>query len=54
MADGMSRKDRIVFQLLMLLAVGTFLFGVWALVGGLRKPAPLPPAQTNSASCRSD
>lgn len=40
MARGMSRKDKLVFQLIMLVAVATFLFGIWALVGGMAKSKP--------------
>jgi hypothetical protein len=54
MAPDMSRKDKFVFQLFLLLAVGTFLFGIWALVGGLAKPgtspAPPPLKETNGAT----
>jgi hypothetical protein len=48
MAPRMSRKDKLVYQLILLLAVGTFLFGIWALVGGLKSPAARPTAgETN-------
>lgn len=49
----MSRKDRLVFQMLMLLAVGTFLFGIWALVGGLKKATAAPAVSTNNVSVSS-
>jgi len=40
----MSRKDKFMLQCIVWLAVGTFLFGIWAIVVGVRKA---PPAQTH-------
>jgi hypothetical protein len=38
----MSRKDKLILQFILWLALGTFLFGVWAMAVGFRKsPAPL-------------
>jgi len=34
----MSRRDKIVLQLIMIVALSTFLFGVWMIVVGIRKP----------------
>jgi len=36
----MSRRDRMVLQLLMIIALATFLFGVWAVVVGVGKSSP--------------
>lgn len=36
----MSRRDKIVLQVILWLAVGTFLFGILAMVG-VSKPAPV-------------
>jgi ABC-type nitrate/sulfonate/bicarbonate transport system permease component len=54
MARGMSRKDKLVLHFILWLALGTFLFGVWAMVVGFRAPSdpllPPPSTVTNSTS----
>jgi hypothetical protein len=54
MAQGMSRRDKFILQFIVWLAVGTFLFGIWAMAIGFRKPAtkltpPPSTATTNDA-----
>ena len=44
MAGSMSRRDQRVIQFILWLAVATFLFGVSAIILGLRSPSPEPPA----------
>lgn len=48
----MSRQDRVLLKFIVWLAVGTFLFGIWAIVVGLRRPPPAQnqpsPAATNA------
>ncbi len=46
----MSRKDRFVFQLLLLLAAGTFLFGIWSLVSGLKQATTTPKVPANTVT----
>ena len=36
----MSRRDQLVIQFILWLAIGTFLFGVWAIAVGLSKSSP--------------
>jgi hypothetical protein len=54
MAHRMSRKDKLVLQF-MWLALGTFLFGIWAIAIGFRsgppKSSPAPSVtETNQAA----
>jgi hypothetical protein len=41
----MSRRDQLAIQFLMWLALATFLFGVWAIIMGLRKPSTTPSSE---------
>lgn len=50
MASGMSRRDQLVIQFILWLAIGTFLFGIWVIVVGLRKQPPSAPSSSNSVT----
>jgi len=46
----MSRRDQLVIQFILWLAIGTFLFGIWAIAVGFRKASPSTLPSTNSAT----
>jgi hypothetical protein len=53
MARGMSRRDKFILQFILIVALATFLFGVWAMIVGVPKPpgelTPQPSVPTNPA-----
>jgi len=44
----MSRRDQLVIQFILWLAIGTFLFGIWAFVVGVHKSSPPPPTSADA------
>jgi Na+-driven multidrug efflux pump len=54
MARGMSRRDKLVLQIIRIVALVTFLFGVWMLATGMLKSVSSErkssPGLTNSES----
>jgi hypothetical protein len=45
----MRRRDQLAIQLILWLALGTFLFGIWAIIVGFREQSP-PPSKSGSAT----